>query len=298
MLLVAASGAALAQDKGTLDPQPLPPLANPNDPKTPAKELFGRKLTPAPLQARAIGFYSHGCLAGGVALPVNGPTWQVMRLSRNRNWGHPEPVRLPRAAGRQGADGRLARSPGRRHGAGARRADADRPCQPSGRARRRHLADADAEPRTDARRSARKCRRPTWCARTGSTSIRTVWTPATSPDHARGAGSGGRAHPGQSGDQEGAVPRGSSDRSWLSKVRPGITVTTTISMFASAVRPTAPTARRSRRRRDDDGCGKELDYWFSNRCAISSREVEPILMFGAAAAFTNRWQNTRAPARA
>jgi penicillin-insensitive murein endopeptidase len=22
-------------------------------------------------------------------LPINGPDWQVMRLSRNRNWGHP-----------------------------------------------------------------------------------------------------------------------------------------------------------------------------------------------------------------
>jgi penicillin-insensitive murein endopeptidase len=28
-------------------------------------------------------------LAGAVALPINGATWQVMRLSRNRNWGHP-----------------------------------------------------------------------------------------------------------------------------------------------------------------------------------------------------------------
>jgi penicillin-insensitive murein endopeptidase len=41
------------------------------------------------LAARAIGAYSKGCLAGGVALPINGPDWQVMRLSRNRNWGHP-----------------------------------------------------------------------------------------------------------------------------------------------------------------------------------------------------------------
>ena len=42
------------------------------------------------MQARSIGFYTRGCLAGGVALPINGKTWQVMRLSRNRNWGHPE----------------------------------------------------------------------------------------------------------------------------------------------------------------------------------------------------------------
>ena len=94
MMLIVAAGAANAQDKGTVDPKPLPPLANPNDPATPAKELFGRKPTPAPLQARAIGFYAKGCLAGGVALPINGKTWQVMRLSRNRNWGHPELVGL------------------------------------------------------------------------------------------------------------------------------------------------------------------------------------------------------------
>src|SRR5438477_665580 len=93
--VLALSGAsAMAQDKGTLDPVPLPPLVHPDDPKTPAKELFARKPLPVPLAARSIGFYSHGCLAGGVALPINGKTWQVMRLSRNRNWGHPELVRF------------------------------------------------------------------------------------------------------------------------------------------------------------------------------------------------------------
>ena len=83
------AGVARAQDLGTLDPRPLPALAHPNDPSTPAKELFGRASEPAPLAARTIGFYSRGCLAGGRPLPVNGPAWQVMRLSRNRNWGHP-----------------------------------------------------------------------------------------------------------------------------------------------------------------------------------------------------------------
>lgn len=81
---------ALAQDKGTLDAKPLPPLTNPNDPKLAAKEIFGRQLSPAKLPAQAVGFYAKGCLAGGEALPINGPSWQVMRLSRNRNWGHPE----------------------------------------------------------------------------------------------------------------------------------------------------------------------------------------------------------------
>ncbi|WP_027535733.1 penicillin-insensitive murein endopeptidase [Bradyrhizobium sp. WSM3983] len=95
LLYAAASAtAALVQDKGTLDPQPLAPLTNPNDPHLGAKELFGRKALPAPSAVRSIGFYAKGCLAGAQALPINGKTWQVMRLSRNRNWGHPDMIAL------------------------------------------------------------------------------------------------------------------------------------------------------------------------------------------------------------
>jgi len=90
ILLLAAASASVAQDKGTLKPHALPPLAHPDDPKTPAKELFGRKVAPTPAQPHVVGFYASGCLAGAVALPINGEAWQVMRLSRNRNWGHPE----------------------------------------------------------------------------------------------------------------------------------------------------------------------------------------------------------------
>ena len=93
---------ATAQDRGTLNPQPLPPLAHPEDPATPAKELFGRKSQPAKLESRTIGFYSKGCLSGAVALPINGATWQVMRLSRNRNWGHPNLVQFLERLAAQG----------------------------------------------------------------------------------------------------------------------------------------------------------------------------------------------------
>lgn len=89
LALALLTGTVGAQERGTMDPQPLPPLADPRDPALPAKQLFGRAVTPADLEARSIGFYAHGCLAGAEALPVNGPAWQVMRLSRNRNWGHP-----------------------------------------------------------------------------------------------------------------------------------------------------------------------------------------------------------------
>ena len=92
--LALGAGSAAGQTPGTLDPKPLPPLANPNDPRTAAKELFGRRTEPAPLSARAIGSYARGCVAGAAALPVDGATWQVMRLSRNRNWGHPRLIDL------------------------------------------------------------------------------------------------------------------------------------------------------------------------------------------------------------
>jgi penicillin-insensitive murein DD-endopeptidase len=94
VFLIAATSVAHAQDLGKVQPQPLPPIAKPDDPTVPAKQLFARKREPVPIEARAIGKYSRGCLAGGMALPVNGPTWQVMRLSRNRNWAHPEMIKV------------------------------------------------------------------------------------------------------------------------------------------------------------------------------------------------------------
>ncbi len=93
-VLTLGVGTAIAQDKGTLNPEPLPPLTKPPGPNTLAKELSARKSTPSAGSARSIGFYSRGCVAGAVALPVNGETWQVMRVSRNRYWGHPELIKF------------------------------------------------------------------------------------------------------------------------------------------------------------------------------------------------------------
>ena len=64
-------------------------LANLDLKHTAAKTIFGAEKLPANLAPRAIGSYARGCLSGGEALPVDGPAWQVMRTSRNRNWGHP-----------------------------------------------------------------------------------------------------------------------------------------------------------------------------------------------------------------
>jgi penicillin-insensitive murein endopeptidase len=98
--LLMSGNTALAEDAnspdptppGTLEATPLPPLANSNDPSLPARELFGRKTKPFAGPAHAIGGYADGCLEGGIDLPMTGPAWQVMRSSRNRNWGHPKLV--------------------------------------------------------------------------------------------------------------------------------------------------------------------------------------------------------------
>ena len=40
--------------------------------------------------AQSIGTYNEGCISGAVSLPINGTGYQVMRLSRNRAYGHPD----------------------------------------------------------------------------------------------------------------------------------------------------------------------------------------------------------------
>ncbi len=59
-----------------------------------AKELFGAEHSASRQKSAAYGGYAKGCLAGGEQLAETGPTWQAMRLSRNRNWGHPETLKF------------------------------------------------------------------------------------------------------------------------------------------------------------------------------------------------------------
>ncbi|MGJ8588535.1 MAG: penicillin-insensitive murein endopeptidase [Yoonia sp.] len=55
-----------------------------------AKTLFGAMPTGSPQASQPFGAYSRGCQAGAEQLEETGPTWQAMRLSRNRNWAQPE----------------------------------------------------------------------------------------------------------------------------------------------------------------------------------------------------------------
>ncbi len=74
--------------------------------ETLAKDLFGSQRLPAATAPKSYGFYSKGCFSGGVAIATDGPTWQAMRLSRNRRWGHPTMVNLIERLSREAtADG-------------------------------------------------------------------------------------------------------------------------------------------------------------------------------------------------
>ena len=97
-------------------PTPMPPekpaITEPKKDAVPAKVLFSSEKLPTLGKAMAIGYYPRGCLSGGVELPMTGSTWQVMRLSRNRNWGHPSLIKFlekfaPRAAKATGWNGIL-----------------------------------------------------------------------------------------------------------------------------------------------------------------------------------------------
>lgn len=64
-------------------------LAAPAQAETLANKLFGAMDNPSSQDSMPIGSYAKGCAAGMVELPETGPTWQAMRLSRNRNYGQP-----------------------------------------------------------------------------------------------------------------------------------------------------------------------------------------------------------------
>ena len=59
-----------------------------------ANQLFGAAAAPSQQDPMPVGAYARGCGAGMVELPETGPTWQAMRLSRQRNFGQPVLVRF------------------------------------------------------------------------------------------------------------------------------------------------------------------------------------------------------------
>ncbi|MFL6799680.1 MAG: penicillin-insensitive murein endopeptidase [Xanthobacteraceae bacterium] len=261
-MLVTAAHVAHAQDKGTLNPEPLPPLAHPNDPSTPAPELFGRKAAPAKLEARTIGFYAKGCLAGAVALPINGRTWQVMRLSRNRNWGHPQLIqfleRLADQAPKTGWHGLLVGDLSQPRGGPMRTGHAS------------HQVGLDADiwltPMPDRELSPleREEMSATMVVREDGRDIDPkVWTPA----HTKLIKAAAEDPLVQrifvnAGIKKALCREAGSDRAWLSKVQPwwGHDYHFHVRMVCP---PDSPECKGQPARPANDGCGKELEHWLT-----------------------------------
>jgi penicillin-insensitive murein endopeptidase len=264
ILLVAGLAApAAAQTVGTLNPRPLPPLANPDDPNVPAKELFGRATSAAPMEARAFGFYSRGCLAGGMALPVNGETWQVMRLSRNRMWGHPDMIaflerfarRVPQVSGWPGIlVGDISQPRGgpmlTGHASHQIGLDADIWLTPMPR---RRLTDEERE-MTSAVNVVRADRLDidprTWTA----DHLRVIRAAAEDPKVERVLVN--------AAIKKALCREATGDRRWLSKVRP-----VPGHNYHMHIRMSCPAGSPGCRPQDPppagDGCGAELDWWFT-----------------------------------
>jgi penicillin-insensitive murein endopeptidase len=254
---------ASAQDKGSVNPEPLPPLAKPDDPKTPARELFGRKTTPAPMQTRTIGFYAKGCLAGGVALPINGETWQVMRLSRNRNWGHPSLLefleRLADQAPKTGWHGLLVGDMSQPRGGPMRAGHAS------------HQVGLDVDiwltpmPDHELSRAEREEMMATMVvAEDGKHVDPKVWTPAHVAVIKAAAEDPHVARMFVNAAIKKALCRDAgNDRAWLSKVQPWWGHDWHFHVRLNCP-PDNPQCEPQPPRPAGDGCGKELDHWLAN----------------------------------
>ena len=128
--------------------------------------------------------------------------------------------------------------------------------------------------RADARRSARRCRRPMWCAPTGTTSIRRSGRPAhvaiikaAARETRRSSASSSMR---RSRRRSAATPAATAPGSQGAARCGGTTITSTSAWAVRAAsrdcEPQAPVP-------PGDGCGKELDWWF--RDAIIKQPPAP-----------------------
>ena len=244
--------------------KPKKPLAKPNPPAVPARQLFGAAATPAPLAARAIGFYARGCLSGAKPLAIDGPAWQAMRLSRNRNWGHPQLVKLverlaTEAKAQDGWRGLLVGDMSQPRGGPMLTGHAS------------HQVGLDADiwltPMPDRRLSEKEREElsaTSMLAADGlSVDPRGLDSGACAAHPPRRFLPGRRARARAPGHQEGAVRgKGRSDRACCTRSAPTGGTTTTCTSASPA--PRAVTiAKAQPSPPSDDGCGKELDDWMA-----------------------------------
>jgi penicillin-insensitive murein endopeptidase len=244
--------------------------------KREAKKAFGAVKAPSgQAQPQAIGQYDRGCVAGAQKLPMNGPAWQVMRLSRNRFWGHPELLSYVKkfAADAKALDG----WPGLLVG------DMAQPIGGpllGGHASHQIGLDADlwyspmpGHVLTAAEREELAAVNLVDAA--SLTVVKPAWTEAHAKLLRRAASYPEAArifvHP---AIKKALCETAGEDRAWLQKIRPWykhddhfhIRLNCPTGSSSCVAQPPLPA---------DDGCGKELDDWFKRLRAVPKRPAKP-----------------------
>jgi penicillin-insensitive murein endopeptidase len=227
------------------------------------------------MAARTIGFYSKGCLAGAVALPINGETWQVMRLSRNRNWGHPNLISFLERLSAKAAE--VAGWPGLLVG------DMSQPRGgPMLTGHASHQVGLDADiwlspmPDHELSRQEREEMSATNVVAPNRLDVDpSVWTPSHGKLIKAAAEDPGVERIFVNAAIKKALCReAGNDRAWLDKVRPwwGHDYHFHVRIACPA---DSPECKPQPQAPPSEGCGKDLDYWFSNAVLHPPPPKEP-----------------------
>jgi penicillin-insensitive murein DD-endopeptidase len=240
-----------------------------------AKKVFGAVKGPAGAVAQAIGQYDRGCVAGALKLPVDGPGWQAMRLSRKRFWGHPALVAyieklaadVARLDGSRGLlVGDMAQPIGGPllggHASHQSGLDVDFWYAPMPG----HTLSADERERTGAQSVVNP---------ETLTVDKTLWTEAQVKLLRRAAAYPEVArifvHPAV---KKALCDAGGADRAWLLKIRPWFRHDDHFHVRLGC--PTgSPSCVAQAPLGADDGCGKELDDWFRKLRAKAPKPSKP-----------------------
>lgn len=244
---------------------PAGPARAADEATVPAKDLFGAAAWPSgSTEPRAVGGYAKGCLAGAWALPADGPGWQVMRPSRNRAWGHRRLVdfvgHLAGALTAEGWPGLLVGDLAQPRGGPMRTGHASHQVGLDVDLWLRPMPERRLRPDEREGLSAASVLRPGTLevdpARFGPFQAAAIRRSATFPEVARVF-----VHPGIK--RALCAASGPAGRDWLAKVRPwwGHDDHFHVRLHCPAGEP---LCRGQERPPEGDGCGAELDWWFTD----------------------------------